>query len=190
MPAGVHTGKSVTEPLRSQIIIALASGESLAAIAKRSRLGYTTVLAVRNAEWRRVEERKPILAAMAERNALLAADQIGDALAKRKYPIGSLPVVYGVSVDKALALRADPASSVQQHLHLHLQANNVTDQFNSLLARLEDKAQVLPVIESISEPCIDCDARALKEQAPEPDQATLVRPLVRPRKRRKTKRAT
>jgi hypothetical protein len=144
MPAGVHTGKSVIEPQRSQIIIALASGESPHSIAKRTGLAHLTVEAVRDAEWSEVAARKPILAAMAERNALLAADQIGDALAKRKYPIGSLPVVFGVSIDKAINLRADPAANIQQHLHLHLSQNNVTANFNQLLERLESKASLLP----------------------------------------------
>lgn len=169
MPAGVHTGKSVTEPLRSQIIVALANGESPRAIARRTGLGPLTVEAVRDAEWDKVEQRKPILAALAERNALLAADQIGDALAKRKYPIGSLPVVFGVSVDKAINLRADPTAGIQQHLHLHLSQNNVTANFNSLLERLEDKcAHPTEVVIDTTHASEDIPARAKKE-------ATIVR---------------
>lgn len=189
MPAGVHTGKSVTEPLRSQIIVALANGESPRSIARRCGLGTMTVKAVRDAEWNEVSARKPILAAQAERNALLAADQIGEALAKRKYPIGSLPVVYGVSIDKAINLRADPTASIQQHLHLHLSQNNVTDNFNSLLARLEDKCAGSPstdVVIDVPNPCIDSSAAEQKQQGPTPARATLVRPKAR----RKAKKAT
>jgi len=182
MPAGVHTGKSVIEPKRSQIIIALANGESPNSIAKRSGIGHLTVEAIRDAEWSEVAARKPILAALAERNALLAADQIGDALAKRKYPIGSLPVVFGVSIDKAINLRADPTAGIQQHLHLHLSQNNVTDNFNSLLARLEDKCaspRSTDVVIDVPNPCIDSSAAKQKPAT-----------LVRSKARRKVKAAT
>jgi hypothetical protein len=175
MPNGVHTGKSVTEPQRSQVILALASGESPHSIAKRSGLSPMIVQAVRDAEWDEISARKPILAAMAERNALLAADQIGDALAKRKYPIGSLPVVFGVSVDKAINLRADPTASIQQHLHLHLSQNNVTANFNQLLQRLEDKcasSQPTEVVITAQDASDNSHARAEKE-------ATLVRAKAR-----------
>jgi hypothetical protein len=151
-------------------------------------MGIHTVEAVRDAEWHEIAARKPLLAAMAERNALLAAQQMGDALAKRKYPIGSLPVVFGVSVDKAINLRADPTASIQQHLHLHLSQNNVTANFNSLLERLEDKTRLLPTTthpdcpeviidatesvhnDATDDRCLESNARAEKVEPKSPDR--------------------
>jgi hypothetical protein len=75
-----------------------------------------TVTAVAEQEWRQVETRKQRLAAQAERNALLAGEQITEALHQQKYtPIALVPV-YGVSLDKALALRGDSVSTIR-HLH-------------------------------------------------------------------------
>ena len=53
--------------------------------------------------------------------------------------------VTGMAIDKVIALSSnDPLSDVQQHLHLHLQPNDVTSNFNNLLDRLEEKARALP----------------------------------------------
>ena len=59
--------------------------------------------------------------------------------------------VTGMAIDKVVALSSnDPLSGVQQHLHLHLQANDVTSNFNKLLHALEEKARALPAIPSVS----------------------------------------
>jgi hypothetical protein len=52
----------------------------------------------------------------------MAGEQIAKALEQRKYPPSALVPVYGVSLDKALALRGD--GPIQRHLHLH---NSLSD---------------------------------------------------------------
>jgi hypothetical protein len=139
MPAGVSNGNGIKEPRRTQAVELIARGCSLSQIEAQLGLSPGTVIALKSAEFDRIEARKSILCAQAAQIATAAADQLQDALHKRKVPVGSLPTVFGIAVDKVNVLSADPTANIQQHLHLHLQANNVTDQFNQLLARLEEK---------------------------------------------------
>lgn len=118
---------------------ALANGDSKRAIARALRGSNNTVTAVAEQEWQQVEARKERLAAQAERNALMAGEQIAEALQKRKYPPSALVPVYGVSVDKALVLRGDGSIQPNLHLHLHLQSIDIAGQFNELLATLQSK---------------------------------------------------
>jgi hypothetical protein len=143
MPDGVSTGAIVQGHERQEAITLLAQGFSITFIAQRLKRAKRTIEVIRDIEWSEILRRKPLLAAQAERNALLAGEQIAEALAAHKFPINSLPVVYGVSIDKVIALR-DPMGGSQQHLHLHLQPNDVVGRFNSLLASLEEKAKLLP----------------------------------------------
>jgi DNA-binding NarL/FixJ family response regulator len=69
---------------------ALANGDSKRAIARALRVSNNTVTAVAEQEWQQVEARKERLAAQAERNALMAGEQIAEALQKRKYPPSAL----------------------------------------------------------------------------------------------------
>lgn len=66
-----------------------------------------------------MEARKQRLAAQAERNALLAGEQIAEALAQRKYAPSALVPVYGVSLDKALALRGDVGLTIRYQHEWH-----------------------------------------------------------------------
>lgn len=181
MPAGVSNGNGIKEPRRTQVVEAIARGQSIRQIAAAHHISPETIIALKSAEFERVETRKSILCAQATQIATAAADQLQDALHQRKVPVGSLPTVFGIAVDKVSVLSADPIANIQQHLHLHLNQNNVTDNFNSLLQRLEDKARLLPptthpdcpeVIIDASDACAEIHARAEKE-------ATLVRPTPR-----------
>ena len=63
---------------------ALADGNSIRAIARALRVSNNTVVAIREQEWQQVAARKAILANQAERNALMAGEQIAEALEQRK----------------------------------------------------------------------------------------------------------
>jgi hypothetical protein len=101
---------------RQAIITGLANGESKRGIARRLSVSPNSVTAVADQEWSQVAARKQRLAAQAERNALVAGEQITEALHQRKYTPTALVPVYGVSLDKALALRSDDISTIH-HLH-------------------------------------------------------------------------
>jgi hypothetical protein len=196
MPAGVSNGNGVKEPLRTTAVEAIARGCSLSQIEAATGLARPTIVALKSAEFDRIEHRKAILCAQAAQIATAAADQLQDALEQRKLAVGSLPTVFGIAVDKVAVLSPDPAASVQQHLHLHLQPNNVTDNFNSLLARLEDKARALPpithpdcpeVIVDACDPCIHASAAKQNSQPRTREKERLVRPNKRATKAKRMK---
>jgi hypothetical protein len=119
-PQGVnpkrHNATLLDGRKRQAIVTALANGESKRGIARRLSVSANTVTAIAEQEWSQVEARKQLLAAQAERNAYIAGEQISEALQKGNIPIASLVPVYGVSLDKALALRGDSLSTVR-HIH-------------------------------------------------------------------------
>jgi hypothetical protein len=123
--------------IRERIVNALASGDSQAAIARALRVSRNTISAVAEQEWSKVEQRKARIAAQSERNATRAAELIAEKLEHQDVPLNVLVPVYGVSVDKALALRGDPQLRIafdhsHQHIHAHIQESS----FQDLLAKL------------------------------------------------------
>jgi hypothetical protein len=95
------------------------------------------VRAVAEEEWKRVDARKARIAAQSERNATRAAELIAEKLEHDDVPLNVLVPVYGVSVDKALALRGDPNLRVAlDHAHQHIHAHISECSYQDLLARL------------------------------------------------------
>jgi lambda repressor-like predicted transcriptional regulator len=131
-----HTGKFIDGRKRQAIITALANGESLRSIARRLNVSVNTVMAISEQNWQQVETRKERIAAQSERNATLAAERITDELESNKHiPLNVLVPVFGVSVDKALALRGNPTIQVDhQHQHIHAHINECS--YEQLLANL------------------------------------------------------
>jgi hypothetical protein len=141
--AGNHTARQISPFKRQAIALALSQGFGVVKIARSLKTSEHIVHAVRDQDWHDIARRKEILLAQAEHNALVAGEQIGEALEARKFPPGSLAVVYGISVDKSVALRpTDTPTSA--HLHLHLQPSDIAGTFNSFLHNLQAKARTLP----------------------------------------------
>lgn len=117
MPNGVHNGSLVQGDRRNAIVEAIAHGQSIASICKQVHCSPSVVIAIRKDEWKRVESRKSVLAAQTERIATLAADRLTQELESNR-PINptALVPIYGVAIDKLLALRGDNVSTVR-HLH-------------------------------------------------------------------------
>jgi hypothetical protein len=120
-----HNAKLCSLAIRERIVNALANGDSQAAIARALRVSRNTVNAVAEQEWSKVEQRKARIAAQSERNATRAAELIAEKLERGDVPLNVLVPVYGVSVDKALALRGDPQLLIafdqpHQHIHAHI----------------------------------------------------------------------
>src|SRR4030095_3497449 len=116
MPAGVSNGNGIKEPRRTQVIELIARAQSLRQIAAALHISPETIIALKSAEFERVESRKSILCAQAAQIATAAADQLQDALEQRKLAVGSLPTVFGIAVDKVAVLSPDPTAGLQQHL--------------------------------------------------------------------------
>jgi DNA-binding transcriptional MocR family regulator len=146
-----HTAKHCPFAIRQRIVSALANGDSKRAIARALRVSNNTVTAIAEQEWQRVAARKQRLAAQWEQAATKAIDQLNDHLDSSRLPPNTLVPIAGVATDKLLALSGDPAlTHTQQNLHLYLQSNNVTETFNNLLDRLEEKARALQAIRNVS----------------------------------------
>jgi len=132
-----HNAKHCSLVKRERIVNALAAGDSQAAIARALHVSHNTVRVVAEEEWTRVDARKARIAAQSERNATRAAELITEKLEHEDGPLNVLVPVYGVSVDKALALRGDPQLRIaldhaHQHIHAHINEHSYTD----LLSRL------------------------------------------------------
>src|SRR6516162_3414221 len=132
-----HNAKHCSLVKRERIVNALANGDSHRAIARSLRVSPNTVRAVAEEEWTRVDARKAQIAAQSERNATRAAELIAEKLEHEDVPLNVLVPVFGVSVDKALALRDDSQLRIafdQPHQHIHAHINESTCQ--NILARL------------------------------------------------------
>ena len=103
-------------------------------------MSNNTVVAIRDEEWQQVAARKARIAAQSERNATRAAELIAEKLERENVPLNVLVPVFGVSVDKALALRADPTIQVEHH-HQHIHAHINECSYQELLAKLPKRSE-------------------------------------------------
>jgi hypothetical protein len=119
-----YTAKFCPQAKRERIVNSLAAGEPKYLIARTLHVSEHTIYAVAEQEWQKVAERKARIAAQSERNATRAPELIAEKLESENVPLNALVPVYGVSVDKAIALRGDPSLHVSvDHLHSHIHAN-------------------------------------------------------------------
>jgi Homeodomain-like domain len=135
-----HTGKFIDGRKRQAIITALANGESLRSIARRLNVSVNTVMAISEQNWQQVETRKERIAAQSERNATRAAELIAEKLEHQDVPLNVLVPVFGVSVDKALALRGDASLTINlAHQHQHIHAHITPQSLDEILAHLPSR---------------------------------------------------
>jgi hypothetical protein len=143
-PKGKATGERIPGYKYQLIVEAAGREEPVARIARQVGVDRATATAIIQRESRTIQQRKQELLDQSLRIARRAANQI-EAKINDKASLSQLVPVYGCAVDKVAALSSqDPLSGVQQHLHLHLQPNDVTSNFNNLLRSLEEKARALP----------------------------------------------
>ena len=132
-----HNAKLCPLAIRERIVNALAAGDSQRAIARHLRVSPMTVRAIAEQEWAQVSARKDRIAAQSERNATRAAELIAEKLEHHDVPLNVLVPVYGVSVDKALALRGDPQLRIAfDHAHSHIHAHINDASYQELLSKL------------------------------------------------------
>jgi hypothetical protein len=144
-PKGKYTGERIPVGKIQAIINALSLGEPVDRIARRLKTSKHTIIAVRERESHDIARRKELIRASAARLAANGFDKLNREMDAGNINGALLVPVTGMAIDKVIALSAqDPLSGVQQHLHLHLQRNDVTSTFNNLLHALEEKARSLP----------------------------------------------
>jgi hypothetical protein len=122
---GNYTGSKIAPKRKAQIIALLGAGETVTEIARRTRACRNVIMAIRNANYNEIQQRKELLAAKAERAAFDAVEQIQDHLDGGKLSPQQLVPIFGVLVDKSLALRGDPQLRIafdqpHQHIHAHI----------------------------------------------------------------------
>ena len=141
-----HNGKHCPLAVRQRIVNALANGDSKRAIARGLRVSNNTVSAIAEQEWQRVDARKQRIVAQCERNATLAADQLAERLETEKLSANQLVPVFGVSVDKMLALTGQLplvqiANVIMPTPEERAQREAIDQKLDEITRRLRDAAQ-------------------------------------------------
>lgn len=129
------TGKRIarTRPRTYRKIIALlAAGTPVSEICTACRVSEHSVAAIERANSETIAERKSNLADTMLRIAHSGAEQIEDALAAGKIPVQSLPVVVGISTDKALALSDQPTARIAVDVTVHDLVNDFREVSNEI----------------------------------------------------------
>ena len=141
-----HNGKHCPLAVRQRIVNALANGDSKRAIARGLRVSNNTVTAIAEQEWQQVDARKQRIVAQCERNATLAADQLSERLETEKLSANQLVPVFGVSVDKMLALTGQLplvqiANVIMPTPEERAQREAIDQKLDEITRRLRDAAQ-------------------------------------------------
>ena len=141
-----HNGKHCPLAVRQRIVNALANGDSKRAIARGLRVSNNTVTAIAEQEWQQVDARKQRIVAQCEHNATLAADQLAERLETEKLSANQLVPVFGVSVDKMLALTGQlplvqMANVIMPTPEERAQREAIDQKLDEITRRLRDAAQ-------------------------------------------------
>jgi len=135
---GNYTGERLARErpkVYRQIIELVAQGVSLNRIARQCAVSRHTVRAVREHEAVPIAQRKQEILGMAVRVASASIHRIEDELAAGKIKGTQLVPVFGVSVDKLVALSNDP-----MQIHVSHQVSRTHDLGQNLCRRLDELA--------------------------------------------------
>jgi len=125
-----HNAKFCSFSNRELIVNALATGDPKSQIARALHVSPSTVSAVAEQEWSKVESRKARIAAQAERAATKAFERINQKLdSGDDIPLNQLTITGGVCVDKFLALRGEP--NLVARIEHSLDVSNLFQAFRS-----------------------------------------------------------
>jgi len=133
----LYSGQHVSPKRKAQIIAMLCAGESINEIHRQTRAHEFTIRAIEFNHSRLVEERKKILADSALEGASESLTVLRSQISERLSPQQLVPI-FGVLVDKAIALRSDPTIHVE-HSHQHIHAHITESSYHDLLAKLRAK---------------------------------------------------
>ena len=142
-PKGKYTGERISGAKYRAIVDLAAQGRQIDRIAREAGVTWRTAKAVVERESRQIAVRKQELLDQSLRIARRAANQI-EAKIDDKATLSQLVPVYGCAIDKVALLSAADPFAPSQHIHMHLQPNDVAGKFNAMLHALEEKARSLP----------------------------------------------
>jgi hypothetical protein len=123
-----------TRPKTYRAIVQLLAdpGAKIEHIARQQRVSTHTVRAIRAREAVAIAERKQRLMLIFANVAELSAERMEELAGEAS--LRDAGITSGIATDKLLALSGDASlTQTQQHLHLHLQSNDIARQFNELL---------------------------------------------------------
>lgn len=136
--AGIATGERIPGEKIQDIILRAALGATVNRIAKLAGVDRATAKVIIERESVPIQQRKqelqPIFARIAQRGAERIERDIDTA------PFTGAVIATGVAVDKLIALTPSDAPA-SQHLHLHLNPQDIAGTFNSFLHSLQAKAR-------------------------------------------------
>jgi len=136
-----HYNGTQVPPHRAATIIAmLCNGASANEIHKATGAHEYTIRALQFANASKIEEQKKIVADGALEAAQEGLTELRSHLGKGTLSPQQLVPIFGVCIDKAIALRADPTIHIE-HSHQHLHAHISHSSYQSLLDELRAKHQ-------------------------------------------------
>ena len=142
-PKGKATGERIPGYKYQLVVEAAGREEPVPRIARQVGVDRATATAIIQRESRTIQQRKQELLEQSLRIARRAANQI-EAKINDKATLSQLVPVYGCAIDKVALLSAADPFAPSQHIHMHLQPNDVAGKFNAMLHALEEKARSLP----------------------------------------------
>ena len=148
-PQRNYTGERIPPPKLEAIINALGIGEPIENIARHLHTSKQSVMAIRERESLEITRRKELIRASAARLAANGFDKLNREMDKGNINGALLVPVVGMATDKVALLSAADPFSPSQHIHMHLQPNDVVGKFNAMLHALEEKARALPDPQSL-----------------------------------------
>jgi hypothetical protein len=117
------TGKNISAKKRAQIVAAFGRGANVTDAAAHAKCSRNLARVVRDQHFTEITQQKELLAHQCHREASEALDQISSHLRKKNLSANQLVPIFGVLVDKSLALRGDQPYTPQHfevaHHHLH-----------------------------------------------------------------------
>ena len=154
-----YTGERLSPQREAKMLELLCAGKSCGQVADFLGANWLTVRAVQWKHSSSIEQHKRLLAERSEDAASDALDLLHSKLiaSGNKLTPSQLVPVYGVLVDKSLALRADPTIQVQhQHQHIHAHINECS--FQELLDNLPSNPQLADQPTDNNPPVIPSDS--------------------------------
>ena len=148
-PQRNYTGERIPPPKLEALLNALGIGEPIENIARHLHTSKQSVMAIRERESLEITRRKELIRASAARLAANGFDKLNREMDKGNINGALLVPVVGMATDKVALLSAADPFSPSQHIHMHLQPNDVVGKFNAMLHALEEKARALPDPQSL-----------------------------------------
>jgi hypothetical protein len=143
-----YTGAQVPPKRVNQIVAMLCAGESVNRIHKATGAHEFTIRAIQFKHASKIEEQKRIVADSALEGASESLAKLRHKINCEDLPANTLVPVFGVLIDKAIALRSDGIQHIQinadhRHIHAHVTESSWQDILSKAKA-IDDQPNASP----------------------------------------------